>query len=965
MMLFGLFFSISTLTLVLVESVYHVEKENSCSCVCKENFIDYSHASKPFCQILLRFEKELLAMRHEIERRTHYINEIEKLKEIAVEQEDRLTTLEEQIEILSKKDATGESLPTPASLVLKPDDDYMLGDSGKDVRAKEDKELANNVSNLIAKVEEVENLTSQVQEELKSERRVRRHLEEDLNETRTSIKLLDDKLQNVTLPMDSRVAHVEEVVFSTLENMNKTLFEDHLNKLYYKVNGVAYKNETRKIDERLDQVETELLDVSNINATLQIAQELKSLSETLNNLNQTVTEKLSAEELRLDNLENKTMRLDGLEGVDELILNLLNTSKDVHKGLSEVWNNIDAVRNTTLDLEKELSHQATENSKSISDAKLELSGKLDTLSGDLSSLKEDVAAGQESVSELKKDVQILEADITVTGNKVQQLDTESQERIRNVTLDLERELSYQTAKNSISISDAKLELSGKLDTLSGDLSSLKKDVASGQESIAELRKDVQILEADVAVTGNRVQQLDTESQEKIKTVFSTIENLTNTWHSSMSDMVKKIAEWKNSKDGDSGYTYLTVPPPTIQIVDDPVGGWDIDEGDQSARLNKGTKEKRCRLPAQNDSNLLVSMEMDENGKQRLIFGCRPVGRYVMSGSQLPIHCEDGAWHGTFPKCLRLLNESEVTEISHLVYPCYDQTGDVPDLADCEHFYKCSFGNTHRFKCPNGLHFDKQSRNCLRPVETTCTPTQHLRYASEDVLKDVIPTIVIDPDHVDKPRGLMATGDAGQLIVYPRTTLRLHCLFPKNDRGTPVWHKMPFSNNRRRWPMASEDTPTRVTITLTSVAEIDSGIYSCENYAGIRHDITILVIPVRCPEIKNLTFIPGMHPSGEHGILSTTAEFPCDDGRKIVSMCLPNGTWSNLPTPEECPQKKTEKPTLWGCPLNITDDNLTYYTEDSRRRVRFMCSGNTMLIGDATSNCVDGKWNHAFPECKAR
>ncbi|GIY81197.1 hypothetical protein CDAR_218651 [Caerostris darwini] len=41
------------------------------------------------------------------------------------------------------------------------------GDSGKDANQKEDKELANNVSNLIAKVEEVESPTSQVQEELK------------------------------------------------------------------------------------------------------------------------------------------------------------------------------------------------------------------------------------------------------------------------------------------------------------------------------------------------------------------------------------------------------------------------------------------------------------------------------------------------------------------------------------------------------------------------------------------------------------------------------------------------------------------------------------------------------------------------------------------------------------------------------------------------------------------------------
>ncbi|KAF8777469.1 hypothetical protein HNY73_014326 [Argiope bruennichi] len=120
----------------------------------------------------------------------------------------------------------------------------VRGDSDRGNRMKEEKELVENVSTLIAKVEEVENLTTKVQEELKSERRVRRHLEEDLNETRFSIKMLDDKLLNVTLPMDSRVTHVEEIMLSTLENMNKTLFEDHLKKLYYKVDGVVYKNET-------------------------------------------------------------------------------------------------------------------------------------------------------------------------------------------------------------------------------------------------------------------------------------------------------------------------------------------------------------------------------------------------------------------------------------------------------------------------------------------------------------------------------------------------------------------------------------------------------------------------------------------------------------------------------------------------------------------------------------------------
>ncbi|GFW93427.1 hypothetical protein TNCV_46301 [Trichonephila clavipes] len=84
--------------------------------------------------------------------------------------------LEDQVEYLNNRKIEGEALPTPASLIMKPVDSNM-GDSNMETHMKEEKELANNVSNLIAKVEVVENLTNMVQEELQSERRVRRHLE--------------------------------------------------------------------------------------------------------------------------------------------------------------------------------------------------------------------------------------------------------------------------------------------------------------------------------------------------------------------------------------------------------------------------------------------------------------------------------------------------------------------------------------------------------------------------------------------------------------------------------------------------------------------------------------------------------------------------------------------------------------------------------------------------------------------
>ncbi|GFW93430.1 uncharacterized protein TNCV_46331 [Trichonephila clavipes] len=166
---------------------------------------------------------------------------------------------------------------------------------------------------------------------------------ENLNETRTTIKLLDDKLYNVTFPMDSRVSQVEEVVFSTLENMNKTLFEDHLKKLYYKVNGVVYKNETQKLDERLDQVETGLMDVSNTSTILQIAEELKNLSTTLNALNETFIEKLISEEYRLDTLENKTEKISELERIDDQVKTLFNTTESIRNGIFDLRRDVETI----------------------------------------------------------------------------------------------------------------------------------------------------------------------------------------------------------------------------------------------------------------------------------------------------------------------------------------------------------------------------------------------------------------------------------------------------------------------------------------------------------------------------------------------------------------------------------------------------------------------------------------------
>ncbi|GFR14859.1 uncharacterized protein TNCT_390291 [Trichonephila clavata] len=329
----------------MVEATYHVLNisPQECNCLCGEKFQSITTKDElSLCETLKLFDEEIFTIKKEIERRRVFRHEINKLTSIMEEHQAIIDKLEDQVEYLSSHKIEGEALPTPASLIMKPVNNNM-GDSNMETHMKKEKELANNVSHLIAKVEVVENLTNMVQEELQSERRVRRHLEENLNETRTTIKLLDDKLHNVTFPMDNRVSQVEEVVFSTLETMNKTLFEDHLKKLYYKVNGVVYKNETQKLDERLDQVETGLMDVSNTSTILQLAEELKNLSTTLNALNETFIEKLVAEEYRLDTLENKTEKISEIETIDDQVKTLFNTTESIRTGVFDLRRDVENI----------------------------------------------------------------------------------------------------------------------------------------------------------------------------------------------------------------------------------------------------------------------------------------------------------------------------------------------------------------------------------------------------------------------------------------------------------------------------------------------------------------------------------------------------------------------------------------------------------------------------------------------
>lgn len=898
----GILISFVSLLLV-VEATHHVLNmlPQECNCLCGEKF--QSIASKDelsLCQTLMLFDKEIFTIKKEIESRKVFRQEIDKLTSIMEEHQGIIDKLEEQVKHLSTHKIESESLPTPASLVMKPQDNN-LADSNMETHIKEEKELANNVSNLLAKVEVVENLTNMVQEELQSERRVRRHLEENLNETRTTIKLLDDKLQNVTFPMDNRVSQVEEVVFSTLENMNKTLFENHLKKLYYKVNGVVYKNETEKLDERLDQVETGLMDISNTSTILQFAEELKNLTMTLNALNETFIEKLIAEEYRLDTLENKTNKINEIERIDNQVKTLFNTTEFIQNG----------------------------------------------------------------VLDIRRDVENIDNGMTQTA----------------------KELFFLVTANSKAAEDLKFQVFGKLDSLTDEISTLRNESGSIKDSLDVVQQDMTFLQADVATTENKIQELTFMAQKKINDVYWKIDNITYIWDNSLSTVTEQIAEWKKSKDHETaskGSSLISQTPDdeykdeSLEVVE--IGNEDYDAVTRMRSKGEETKsnssdvvspQEGCKIPSTNDSHLLMTSEIDTHGNRILAFGCKPIGKYRLEEIPVPMRCINGEWIGSIPKCIRLLDEEGIIATSKEAYfknPCRTLVGDVPDPYDCKFFFKCDHGTMlRREMCPNNLHFNPWNKTCDFHHLSKCKTSAS---GGVEILKDLLPTIQIEPNNVDRPFGLMGTGDMGELIVYPRTSFQILCLYPQNAWGKPMWYIDDFSTGLSA-TLINDRNRHHTSLSIVATTQNSRGTYTCKTPFGKNNSITIITKNVTCPKVDvdpeaHESTVYRKHPDGDYRVLSTTLEYLCEGDFSITAMCLPNGTWSR-PTPSnaECRPRIINPSSTWGCPaINIDrQSGLILGYDSTRYRITFNCPENRRLVGPSYTICYNGSWSHTkLPRC---
>ncbi|KFM79799.1 Locomotion-related protein Hikaru genki, partial [Stegodyphus mimosarum] len=493
--------------------------------------------------------------------------------------------------------------------------------------------------------------------------------------------------------------------------------------------------------------------------------------------------------------------------------------------------------------------------------------------------------------------------------------------------------------------DREFEQSSLLKNLSVETETLKYEIDKFLVITSKLQMNLQILSADLASIENRFENLNeaVSSGLYLQDTELKIQNLTEEWRNALTFLAAEIEELKQQ----------TTQSHDTTLWNKEDGEEDIDSDLSRLRIG-GLKNTPCRLPNITDSHIQVTSKSDDEGYEHLVFSCRPIGMYTLIQPPVPWRCVGGTWQGSFPTCRRLLNEVEVNELTNHVnkeFRCSDT--EVPDPTDCAFFFKCSHGKADRMKCPANLHFDSNKRRCEYPINARCSSV--LLAGAIETLQTLTPAIWIgrpniSQNHIlDQQFSLMGTSSAGELVVYPRTTFTLQCLFPESVWGTASWY-VRYRDSDSSIMMSNVQTrKSHVDVTLTAAKEEHSGTYTCRTPFGVEHSIVVNITAVQCPEInfEDVKYI--RFPDSEDRILSTVARFPCD--KDFSAMCLPNGSWSRgPPTSEECAHEteKMDDETKWRCsPIDTKDRPGLILDEDVKQNiVKFKCSSNLILDGEA-------------------
>lgn len=114
------------------------------------------------------------------------------------------------------------------------------------------------------------------------------------------------------------------------------------------------------------------------------------------------------------------------------------------------------------------------------------------------------------------------------------------------------------------------------------------------------------------------------------------------------------------------------------------------------------------------------------------------------------------------------------------------------------------------------------------------------YFTEKELQTLIPPIQIEPDSIDKPGSHLGTGPSGQLIVHPRSSFTLHCLYPDNIWGLPVWNVTYMQERAISRDLIYSEGKNKLSLTISAAEEGDSGIYKCLTPFGVQHALEVEV-----------------------------------------------------------------------------------------------------------------------------
>uniref|UniRef100_A0A4D5RNX7 Putative p-selectin n=1 Tax=Ixodes scapularis TaxID=6945 RepID=A0A4D5RNX7_IXOSC len=280
------------------------------------------------------------------------------------------------------------------------------------------------------------------------------------------------------------------------------------------------------------------------------------------------------------------------------------------------------------------------------------------------------------------------------------------------------------------------------------------------------------------------------------------------------------------------------------------------------------------------------------------------------------------------------------------------------------------GSVVHFRCAHAGTFRLEGAETIRCFAGRwssrpphCQPLTTLQELRANNGTDNFPSITYE---TEDDAGYM-TDESGRLVFAPGATIALTCLYPRS-KGQVSWlHNGTVPKDATSAWLAGPDGNYAYRLSVHNASVAHSGVYACVDPGGKKHHVHVRVQEVVCEELEAP---PGAAMDVSHTgpmTMGTVVRFWCPLGHRLDGeaelSCSASGRWS-APVPS-CPEidfsppwNACSKPAVPG-PLSISPDHKWYKEGD---RIQYRCHGGGMLIGKASSFCLQGRWIGNTPSC---